>query len=63
MATTWQSHSTPRVLVGPAQTGLTRAHQSLVRTQPILTVDWSTLTVDLAPYVSDTDTLDPHVRR
>ena len=33
-----------------------------VRTRSVLTVDWSTLTVDLAPHVSGTDALDPHVR-
>ena len=31
-------------------------------TRPVLTVDWSTMTVDLVPHVSGTDTLDPHVR-
>ena len=31
-------------------------------TRPILTVDWSTMTVDLVPRDSGTDTLDPHVR-
>ena len=31
-------------------------------TRPILTIDWSTMTVDLVLYVSGTDTLDPHVR-
>ena len=76
MATTWQRHSMPRVWAGPAQTGPTRARQSLFETQSELTVDRSTLTVDrstlivdrstltvdLAPHVSGTDTLDPHVR-
>jgi hypothetical protein len=33
-----------------------------VWTRPVLTVDRSTLTVDLAPHVSDTVLLDPHVR-
>ena len=63
MAMTWLCHSLPRVRLGPAQTGPTRAHQSPVRTQSVLTVDWSMLTVDLAPHVSDTGTLDPHVPR
>jgi len=33
----------------------------LVRTRSVLTVDRSTLTVDLAPHVSVTETWDPHV--
>jgi hypothetical protein len=33
-----------------------------VWTWPVLTVDRSTFTVDLAPQVSDTVWLDPHVR-
>jgi hypothetical protein len=33
-----------------------------VWTQPMLTDDRSTFTVDLAPQVSDTELLDPHVR-
>ena len=62
MATTWQRHSMPRVRVGPAQTGPTRARQSPFETQSELTVDQSTLTVDLAPQVSGTDTLGSYVR-
>ena len=63
MTTTWQRHSMPRVRVGPAQTGPTRARQSPFETQSELTVDRSTLTVDLAPHVSGIETLDPHVSK
>ena len=59
---TWLRHSMPRVQVSSAQTGPTRAHQSPFETRPMLTVDRSTLTVDLAPHVSDTEPLDAHVR-
>jgi hypothetical protein len=59
---TWQSHSLPRVRVSPARTGPTRRPTGPVRTRPELTVDRSMLTVDLAPHVSDTVLLDPHVR-
>ena len=58
---TWLRHSMPRVRAGPAQTGPTQSRQSPFETQSVLTVDWSTLTIDLAPHVSGTDTLDPHV--
>ena len=58
---TWLRHSLPRVWVSPAQTGPTRARQSPLETQSVLTVDWSTLTVDLGPHVSDTEPLDPPV--
>ena len=57
---TWQHHSLPRVRPSPAQI---KAHRSPFETQSVLTVNWSTLTIDLAPHVSGTDTLDPHVRR
>ena len=60
---TWLCHSLPRVRVSLAQTGPTQAHQNLFETQPMLTVDRSMLTIDLAPHVSDTVLLDPHVRR
>ena len=33
-----------------------------VRTRSVLTVDRSTLTINLAPHVSGIDTMDPHVR-
>jgi len=62
MAVMWQRHSMPRVWVGPAQTGPTRAHQSPFETQSELTVDRSMLPIDLAPHLSGTDTQDPHVR-
>ena len=58
---TWQRHNMPRVRVGPAQTGPTRARQSPFETQSELTVDRSTLTVDLGPHVNVTKTQDPHV--
>ena len=45
---TWQHHSMPRVRVGLAQTGPTRARQSPFETQSELTIDRSMLTVDLA---------------
>ena len=60
---TWQHHSMPRVRVGPDQTGPTRARQSPFETQSELTIDRSTLMVDLAPHVSDTKTPDPPVNK
>ena len=60
-AATWQRHIMTCVRVGLAQTGPTRARQSPLETQSVLTVDWSTLTVDLGPHVSDTEPLDPLV--
>ena len=52
----------PQHATCPGRPDLDRPNPSPVRTQPVLTVDWSPLTVDLTPHVGDTDTLDPHVR-
>ena len=58
-AVTWQRHSMPR---GGPKPSPYPGPTGPVWTRPVLTVDRSTLTVDLAPHVSGTDTLDPHVR-
>jgi hypothetical protein len=48
---TWRAKAQPKFIpTGP------------VWTRPVLTIDRSTMTVDLAPHVSDTVLLDPHVR-
>ena len=55
---TWQHHSMPR---GGPKPSPYPGPTGLVWTRPVLTIDRSMLTVDLAPHVSGTDTLDPHV--
>jgi hypothetical protein len=52
----------PQLATCLARPGPTRSPTSLARTRPILIVDQSTLIVDLAPHVSDTVLLDPHVK-
>jgi hypothetical protein len=52
----------PQLATCLARPGPTRSPTGSVRTRPVLTLDRSTLTVDLAPHVSDTVLLDPHVR-
>jgi hypothetical protein len=59
-AMTWQRHSLPRGGPSPAQI---QPCPSPVETRSVLTVDRSMLTIDLAPHVSGTGTLDPHVKR